>query len=266
MLAQLDRDLVTMDAPIHYRVALPSDMFICTPPPPQTLPEELGVTAAAEQPAALRPSADTVQPETEYMYLPEAEPAPVPLAPVNWVSLGMRIARWAAKISAFTFAAGLFLVVAVATLPVFWGNRTLVIESGSMEPTIHVGSAAITEPVPSASLQVGDVIAFSPDANASIPIVHRIANIEDRKGTTYYTTRGDANDSTDAEEFTLPPTAWRVQRAVPLVGYIIMFASSPTGIGLFIVIPTVCLVILSLWDGLNKIRRVLQPARQTVCS
>ncbi len=161
---------------------------------------------------------------------------------------------------------GLFIVVigflVAVVLPTLLGNRTLVIISGSMEPTIPMGAAAVMRPVPSSALQVGDVIAYTPNAAGAIPIVHRIVNISEQNGVRYYQTRGDANQTPDAHEFTLPSTAWRLWYDLPVAGYVVAFASSRLGTLLLIVIPAVLLVWLKIGDW-RKSHRVAasEPAR-----
>lgn len=164
----------------------------------------------------------------------------------------------------FVLAAILFFTIATAVFPIFSGSRTLVVLSGSMEPTIHIGAAAIVEPIASQDLQVGDVIAYTPNPAAPLPIIHRIVNIEARNGVLYYTTRGDSNDAPDVAEFALPPTAWRVQYTIPLVGYIVSYASGPLGNALLIFIPILGLVALGIVDGLRKILAVLEPSDRKV--
>lgn len=146
----------------------------------------------------------------------------------------------------------LFLVALFSVLPMFFGNRTLVILSGSMEPTIPTGGIVLAQPVPSRSLEIGDIIVYSPGAESQIPIVHRIISISERRGTRYYTTRGDANPSADVAEVALPATAWRVTFSAPLVGYLIAWAASPPGIFLLIVLPLIGLVILTAWEWLRQ--------------
>lgn len=159
-----------------------------------------------------------------------------------------------AQTAIFGVAAILFFVVAIAVIPMFLGARTLVVLSGSMEPAIPKGAAAIAQAVPSKSLQIGDVIIFSPSADAQIPIIHRIVNIREKNATLYYTTKGDANNSSDPSEISLPATAWKVGFNVALVGYVISFASSPLGIVLLIALPIVALIALSVFDAVKKNR------------
>ena len=144
--------------------------------------------------------------------------------------------------------AALIVILALVIGPMALGSRTVIILSGSMEPVIHAGSAVIARPVPSESLQVGDVIVFAPTANAVIPKVHRILSIREADGVRYYTTRGDANGSDDPDEVSLGGTGWRVWYSVPLVGYVVAWGSSRAGNVALIGLPLAALVGLLAWD------------------
>jgi signal peptidase I len=159
--------------------------------------------------------------------------------------------------------AALFLIITgVAVFPQLAGNRTLTIMTGSMEPIVHVGSAAIVKPVPSQNLRVGDIIAFVPGPGA-LTIVHRIVDIKVKDGVRYFTTRGDANPTQDANELTLPPTAWVLWYSLPWVGYLMSFGSSTLGFTLLIVAPGMLLLGLSAIDGIKKIRLVFAHSRSS---
>jgi signal peptidase I len=161
--------------------------------------------------------------------------------------------KWGAAIP---FIVILGLLAAVVAPPLV-GGRTLVIVSGSMEPAIHMGAAAVLRSVPSRELQVGDIVAYTPPASGAIPIVHRIVEITERDGQRYFTTRGDANPSADVKAFTLPARAWRVSYNIPVAGYVVNFASRPFGILVFIFIPVVLLAGLKLAEW-RRSRRALQ--------
>ena len=172
--------------------------------------------------------------------------------PVTLLRSSLRIAFSLAGWVALAMAVCTFLILAIAIFPVFVGDRALVTMSGSMAPTIPTGAVVVTEPVPSAGLRVGDVIAFLPGPTAQEPIVHRVVKISTKGDQRYLTTRGDANKSADVEEVTLPPTAWRAWYSVPLAGYLIAFATSAIGIVTLIVLPILGLTIISMWDWLKK--------------
>jgi signal peptidase I len=146
----------------------------------------------------------------------------------------------------FGLTALFLLFVGSATFPMVIGGRTFVIVSGSMEPSIPKGAAAIALPVSSRDLSVGDVIVYSPSPQAALPIVHRIVKIDERGAVRRFTTRGDANQTADATEFSLSATAWRVWYNVPVAGYLISFAAKPMGTLAAIVFPRVSLLALNL--------------------
>jgi signal peptidase I len=152
----------------------------------------------------------------------------------------------------YSFIGLIVTLITVAVLPMFTGNRTIVILSGSMSPTIAEGDAVIAVPVPSSELIVGDIIAYNANPNSAIPVVHRIISIKLDKGVRYYTTRGDANKSADVTPFMLPATAWKMSFAVPLAGYAIALAASKTGTLLLIIVPIVLLGILQIRNWLKR--------------
>jgi signal peptidase I len=162
--------------------------------------------------------------------------------------------KWGA-IALFILVIGL---LASVVLPPLVGGRTLVIISGSMEPTIHIGAAAVLRSVPASDLRVGDVIARTPASAGAIPIVHRIAEITERDGQRVYITKGDANQTADNEAFTLPAKAWLVSYNIPVAGYVVNFISRPFGLFLFIIIPALLLVVLKVAEWC-KSRRMSQP-------
>ena len=152
-----------------------------------------------------------------------------------------------ASMGLFGISLLLALLVALAVIPMFVGLRSFVIMSGSMEPTISTGSVAFAQPVPSQELQIGDVIAFNPHPDAVMPTIHRVIKIEDRKGTRYYTTRGDSNNGDDAE-MALPPQSLQVVGALPVIGYLVFYAAQPIGTVLLVVVPLLLLALLWIKD------------------
>ena len=179
--------------------------------------------------------------------------AVAPVSPTQsrvWAKNLWRIAAFAGLI----IAAALILAVAVGVGPMFFGFRTFVVVSGSMEPTIATGAIAIAVPVPSRDLQIGDVIAFSPSSEAALPIIHRIVRIEERDGIRYFTTRGDANTGDDAQ-LALPPMGLRVIKAIPFAGYATYYAAQPTGTLVLVWAPLLILAALWLKDRVVTLRQ-----------
>jgi signal peptidase len=118
--------------------------------------------------------------------------------------------------------AGLFLVtLAAITLgPRVLPYRTFFVRSGSMRPTLPVGSLAIYTPVAAADLKVGDVIAFERPVGVRGLVTHRIVGIEHSATGTDFVTKGDANGIADAWRIPSKGHGWRLACVVPYVGYL----------------------------------------------
>jgi signal peptidase I len=127
---------------------------------------------------------------------------------------------------ALVLAVVLFVAMVIPSL---LGYKRYVIVSGSMEPTIPVGSVVYDEVVPVEVLEVGDIITFVPPAEYGLddPVTHRIAAITTTPdGLREFRTKGDANETIDPWAFYLDgPDQARVVRHVEYVGYFYIFLS-----------------------------------------
>jgi signal peptidase len=163
-----------------------------------------------------------------------------------------------------TVASTLLLVVAIVlaalmVVPTLLGYERYVIVSGSMEPTIPVGSIVYDEVVPVEDLQVGDVITFVPPPEYDIddPVTHRIYSItvagedSDVPGRLIFRTKGDNNPEVDPWQMTLDKTEQaRVAHHVPYVGYVYIALRKPWVQLLLIGLPALGIAVfvaLSLW-------------------
>src|SRR5436309_5260616 len=77
------------------------------------------------------------------------------------------------------------------------GYRPVAVYSGSMRPTLGVGSLAIDRPIDSAAVRVGDVITFNDPYVKGRFVTHRVVRIIPTKQGPAYRTKGDANPSRD---------------------------------------------------------------------
>jgi signal peptidase I len=130
--------------------------------------------------------------------------------------------------SADRIVTALMVAVAVTVMALVLAIRVagvhyLTVLSGSMRPTFSPGDVAVTQPVPVASLRVGDVIAFYPPGE-TVPVLHRITSIQTSPTGMVVTTRGDANPVEDDWHATLEgTTAYRLVAVVPFVGWLTEF-------------------------------------------
>lgn len=81
--------------------------------------------------------------------------------------------------------------------PDFFGYKSFVIVSGSMEPTIRKGDAIFVKEVPEEEIQVNDIISFM---QGETNVTHRIVGIIEENGSKKYITKGDNNHTEDKEK------------------------------------------------------------------
>ena len=113
----------------------------------------------------------------------------------------------------------------------YLGVQPTVIYSGSMSPTLQVGDIALIDEVDISEISEGDIVQYVSYDNVTL-ILHRLIEIYEDQGKTYYITKGDANDDPDfrpIEEnriigksiFTIPKLGWiqiMIKSAVKTVG------------------------------------------------
>lgn len=78
------------------------------------------------------------------------------------------------------------------------GFRQYMVATGSMEPQYNVGDVIIIKETPKEKIKVGDVINYI-STNGVDTITHRVVEILEKDGETYYRTKGDNNNGEDPE-------------------------------------------------------------------
>ena len=149
-------------------------------------------------------------------------------------------------------AAVLILLNVVMTksgdIPNVMGYSLFRVMTGSMEPTIPTDSVIVTHAVDASEIEVGDVVSYfskDPTLNGAVN-THRVVGIYEEEGTTFYQTRGDANNADDL----YPPTADEIIGEVVFssyaLGVLIRLISNPLVFFPLILIPLLILLILNL--------------------
>jgi len=104
------------------------------------------------------------------------------------------------------------------------GYKTFIMYSGSMAPTLDVGSVAVARVVDTERLVIGDIIAYDPQGgpptDSRVPLIHRVMKIDRSGDNAVFTMKGDANELPDPQKVTFPDTAFRVAFGVSYLGYI----------------------------------------------
>ena len=127
--------------------------------------------------------------------------------------------------------------------------------SGSMRPGLPVGGVVITERVPVSSLRVRDVVVFHRPDKPQELVVHRIVSLTPGPSGPAIKTQGDANNVPDPWQATLSgDTAYRAVFSVPLFGYVVVWAHSPTGRLLFVLSGLLLTIAAAVGGRLNRRR------------
>jgi signal peptidase len=127
-----------------------------------------------------------------------------------------------------------FVVAYAALLAI--GFKPVAVYSGSMRPTLGVGSLAIDRVVPASSVRVGDVITFNDPYTKGRLVTHRVAQIVPTTHGLAYRTKGDANPSRDPWAIRLNDKVGRVAFDVPLAGYVLYYGHTREIRGLLLIV------------------------------
>lgn len=141
--------------------------------------------------------------------------------------------------------------------------RFLVVQSGSMEPTLKTGSVillssshdlqGVLSPIPSPKYHQGEVITYT---NSKENFTHRIVSIQETNNQFFYETKGDANKASDVGKIPESKILGRVILSLPYLGYLTSFAQTQKGYIVLIVIPATIVVyseFLRIKEELQKI-------------
>jgi signal peptidase len=146
-------------------------------------------------------------------------------------------------------------VLALTVGPRFLPYQTYTVLSGSMEPTLPVGSVIIAVPARGEELNTGDIITVVNPQHAGVLVTHRIIEIENSPQGRTFKTKGDANNVADS--WVVPGTGngWRYAFAIPQLGYALSALQSDIGRLVLLVIPTLLLVgllLVEIWLPARK--------------
>ena len=152
----------------------------------------------------------------------------------------------------FTFILSIVLLLIVSTFPISGNIKVMIVQSGSMEPTIKTGSIVVVKPMN--DYKIGEIITFN-IKGAEYPITHRIEDIGVIEGKKYYITRGDANEERDQTETRESDVFGKSLFSVSYLGYAVDFAKKPIGFILIIGIPAIIIIadeIKKIYDEIKK--------------
>lgn len=135
--------------------------------------------------------------------------------------------------------------------PTFLGGDTRFepVLSGSMEPSMPVGSIVIIKPIDTQSLKIGDVICYH--ASDSMLITHRIIEVNEAG----FITKGDANEEADLKIVNQKDIVGSAVLSLPFIGYLGSFIRTPIGFTLLLVLPACSAIILEVKTIIKEKRK-----------
>lgn len=126
---------------------------------------------------------------------------------------------------AVALAAAAFVIL-LMVLPMATGGAALTVLSGSMTPTIPVGSIVLVQPVDPDAVRADDVITFT---DSSSLVTHRVMDIGTDDEGRYFVTQGDANQGPDKTPLRDEAIRGRVWFHVPFIGSVRDAVATPEG-------------------------------------
>jgi signal peptidase len=129
----------------------------------------------------------------------------------------------------------------------FCGIQPFVVESGSMEPEIHVGSVCfVNTKVKYEDIKVNDIIAFK--TKTGMRVTHRVIDILPEG----FETKGDANASKDGPKITQEDYMGKTIFSIPKIGFAVKELQKPTGMIIGGILVIIFVLIGLLFDDSKK--------------
>jgi signal peptidase I len=123
-----------------------------------------------------------------------------------------------------TLLAGVAVVsVAAYAALLVAGFKPVAVYSGSMVPTMQVGSIALDRPVSASDVRVGDVITFQDPFVHGRLVTHRVIRIFHTSHGLAFRTKGDANQARDPWTVKLPDRVGKMAFSLPYAGYALWY-------------------------------------------
>jgi signal peptidase len=126
----------------------------------------------------------------------------------------------------------------------------------SMEPTISKYDILLIMKKNINELKVGDIITFYPSDNifSTVTITHRIESIENIDGTTKFITKGDGNETKDANMVELEDVLGKIIVIIPKIGLIQNYVAEHGPWIFLLLIPSVAFIISITTRGITLLK------------
>ena len=139
----------------------------------------------------------------------------------------------------------LLAVVAAIYVPKFVGINPLIVLSGSMEPTYHVGSLLYVKDADTDEIKVGDAITFYLDDNETL-VTHRVIEVDENNKA--FKTQGDANEVEDGNAVPAENVLGVPVFNIPKLGFVADKISKTSGKIIYVTVIVAVLILMLMGD------------------
>ena len=150
------------------------------------------------------------------------------------------------RIAAGCLTGLVILIALLKIIPVFFGYQSFVVLSGSMEPTLPIGSVVYIDSHNKLP-DVGDIAAYQ--VSESVRVTHRIVDVAEDG----YIFQGDANSAPDFNTVSRQQIIGAYAFHIPILGYILSVFHGWMAVVTLIVL-IVINIIPDVWIAYNKNR------------
>lgn len=164
------------------------------------------------------------------------------------------LTRAAHGLGLLLIVAAIVVTVAVAFPQAAGADRSYVVLSGSMSPTIQTGDVVFVSETAAEAVEEGDVLAFDRIPGDGKRTVHRVVEVIQREDSLYFRTKGDANEEPDPQLVPADAVIGTVSFWIPYVGRVFSFASTDLGTLSLVVVPGILLAVSELWNLVRAAR------------
>lgn len=134
-----------------------------------------------------------------------------------------------------------FVIIAQSTI-----SPLSPVTGNSMYPHIKDGDAVLVMGEGQGGVRVGDVVVFPDPEDPEQSVVHRVIALEEKGGSTYVITKGDASPTADPFEVPLSRVSGTVKLVVPHGGTFLAYLRSPRGYFACVITPLLLLALYLL--------------------
>lgn len=147
---------------------------------------------------------------------------------------------------------------AFSALKIPGGLKMLVVQSGSMEPSIKTGSVVLIKEQDTYS--VGDIISFVEGGKDST--THRVTKTATINNKEVFSTKGDANQAGDREVIGIDNVLGKTVFTVPYLGYVVAFTKTQKGFIFLIVVPATIIVLSEILNIKKQILGLIKKKKE----